>query len=153
MRSIASNTLTGVKDLIERLKAWLETRIGDFKGKPSKKAEVRQGTQDAPTRRYQIVRVGEPEPPIESYLITDSKEIPLQPGFLVGRGGSCHLKLTDPGTSRVHASFSLVGKRWLLRDNSSKNGTLVNGEPVRSALLKSGDRIQIGQTVLVYEER
>jgi len=71
----------------------------------------------------------------------------------VGRGESCHLKLTDPGASRVHASFTPVGAGWLLKDNASKNGTLLNGKSIRSAVLKSGDQIQIGQTMLIYEER
>jgi len=141
--------------LIERFQTWMKTRIEKLRGKPLEKAELtqRESEYPAPTKRYSIVKETGLRPSRESYLLTDSQEILLQPGFLVGRGTSCHLKLTDPGTSRIHASFNLVGEGWLLKDNSSKNGTLVNGEPIRSALLKTGDRILIGQTLLVYEER
>lgn len=141
--------------MIENFAAWLETTIKKFRGKPLRKEELKQRSHDesAPTRRYEMTKEIDPGPGLESYLVTDSGEILLQPGFLVGRGMSCHLKLTDPGTSRVHASFSLLGDGWHLKDNSSKNGTLVNGEPVKTALLRPGDQIQIGQTLLVYKER
>lgn len=141
--------------LIERFRTWLATIIPGLKGKHLKKAELEQGNRVdmAPTKRYSIAKEVESKSEVECYLVTDSKEILLKPGFLVGRGASCHLRLTDPGISRVHASFNRLGDGWLLKDNSSKNGTFVNGERIRSAVLKSGDRIQIGQTLLVYEER
>jgi len=121
----------------------------------SRKEEIKQdeGVDLTPTRRYTITKELKEDCEKKGYLITHSGVILLHPGFLVGRGASCDLTLTDPGTSRVHASFDLVGEGWLVKDNASKNGTLVNGEPIRSALLKTGDRIQIGQTLLVYEER
>ena len=143
-----------MNDLIESFKTWLQTRVEKFRGKPLEKAEVSKSVHDAaPTKRYKIVKGTEDDSTLESYLITDSGEVLLQPGFLVGRGMSCHLKLTDPGTSRVHASFNRIREGWILKDNLSKNGTLVNREPVQSALLRPGDQIQIGQTLLVYEER
>ncbi|HBN94959.1 MAG TPA: hypothetical protein DDZ66_01555 [Firmicutes bacterium] len=141
--------------MIKRLKTWMETIIAGMKRKSSKQEELKQsdGEDLGPTRRYAITKETDPDRGKRSYLLTDSGAILLQPGFLVGRGHSCDLKLTDPGTSRVHASFNLVGEGWLLKDNSSKNGTLVNGKPIRCAVLKTGDRIQIGRTLFVYEER
>ena len=141
--------------MIERLKTWKATIIAGIKGKSVGQEEFKQsGSEDlAPTRRYTITKETELDQRRHSYLITDSGAILLQPGFLVGRGNSCDLKLIDPGSSRVHASFNLVGEGWLLKDNRSKNGTLVNGSPIRSTLLKTGDRIQIGQTLFIYEER
>ncbi len=140
---------------MEKLKIWIATKIAGIKGKSVKQEEFKQGDKAdlAPTRRYVITKEKELGHSKQSYLITDFGAILLQPGFLVGRGHSCHLKLTDPGSSRVHASFNLDGDEWLLKDNMSKNGTLVNGRPIRSAVLKTGDRIQIGQTLFVYEER
>lgn len=142
-------------DLKEGFKTRLRSIIGGLKGKRLQEEEVKQSREEqfAATKRYQVARGPLEEWGKQGYLICNSETIPLQPGFLVGRGMSCHLKLTDPGCSRVHASFSRAGEGWLLKDNSSRNGTFLNGQPIQSAVLKSGDRIQIGQTVLVYEER
>lgn len=141
--------------MIDKLKAYGATIIAGIRGKPSREAELKQseGADLAPTKRYQITKETELPQLRQSYLIADSGPILLQPGFLVGRGMSCHLTLDDPGSSRVHASFSLHSEGWVLKDNSSKNGTFVNGESISNKLLKTGDRIQIGQTLLVYEER
>ncbi len=153
MWSVTPKAATGVTTLIDRFKTYIATIIERRKGKPLRKAELSGDEDLAPTKRYKITKETELHHVKQSYLVTDSGAFLLQPGFLVGRGLSCHLTLDDPGSSRVHASFSLLGEGWLLKDNCSKNGTLVNGEPIGSTLLKTGDRIQIGQTVLVYEER
>lgn len=141
--------------MLDRFKARIATIIAGLKGKPSRQDEPREDRIDdlGPTKEYR--RTPTPKMRLEgrAYLLTESGAIMLQPGFSVGRGESCHLKLTDPGASRVHASFTPVGAGWLLKDNASKNGTLLNGKSIRSAVLKSGDQIQIGQTMLIYEER
>ena len=141
--------------MIDRFKTHIATIIAGIKGKPPSKAELPQSKEQelAPTKRYKLIKEVELPQTREGYLVTESGRILLQPGFLVGRGLSCHLMLDDPGSSRVHASFCLLKEGWLVKDNSSKNGTFVNGESVSSQMLKTGDRIQIGQTLLVYEER
>ena len=137
----------------EGFKTRLRSIIGGLKGKRLQEEELTAGKSSLPLPALPGGRGPLEEWGKQGYLICNSETIPLQPGFLVGRGMSCHLKLTDPGCSRVHASFSRAGEGWLLKDNSSRNGTFLNGQPIQSAVLKSGDRIQIGQTVLVYEER
>lgn len=142
--------------MVHKLKNWMLTKIGGLKGKLLEQAEhnrdeitstMPQWDDFAPTKPYQLIRRE------QGYLRINSSVVLLRPGLLVGRGESCHLKLADPNASRVHASFAQVDHGWLVQDNSSKNGTLLNGKPITSALLKKGDRIQIGQTLLVYEER
>lgn len=144
-----------MKDLKESFKTKLKTLIGGLRGKQPKKDEDKQGKEEefAPTKRYQVAKEQKADEGKQGCLIWNSEAIMLQPGFLVGRGVSCHLRLSDAGCSRVHASFSRVGEEWLLKDNSSKNGTFLNGEPISSAVLKNGDKIQVGHTVLLYEER
>lgn len=121
---------------------------GNRRGHLEDRKKVQKDDSFAPTRPYRIVRLG------QGYLkLRNASEIvQLHGGFLVGRGASCHLMLTDPNVSRVHACFIQAEQGWFVQDNSSRNGTLLNGEPITSALLQAGDEIQIGQTVLVYEE-
>jgi sigma-B regulation protein RsbU (phosphoserine phosphatase) len=44
-------------------------------------------------------------------------------------------------------------QRWILRDDGSTNGTFLNDTPVRVARLQSGDRIRLGQSVLLFIDR
>ena len=107
----------------------------------------------APTKRYELASFGESVQQSRACLRLGSQVILLQPGFLVGRGASCHLRLADPKVSRVHASFVPVGRNWIVQDNASRNGTFLNGRRVKRALLRDGDTIRLGQPVLTYEER
>jgi hypothetical protein len=68
----------------------------------------------------------------------------------IGRGGGCTVPLTfDTFASQVHArAYDRDGKLWL-EDLGSTNGTFVNGKQVREpVMLRRGDRVQIGETVL-----
>ena len=66
--------------------------------------------------------------------------------FSIGLDSSCDFVLPDMLVSRKHAVLELKenGSCWI-RDNESKNGTLVNGVPLqgKERLLKDGDRISI----------
>ncbi|MCD9032268.1 FHA domain-containing protein [Luteimonas sp. Y-2-2-4F] len=52
----------------------------------------------------------------------------------IGRGADCELRIDHPSVSRLHAELHAAGG-WRLADAGSKNGTCVDGEPVRSAEL------------------
>ena len=52
-----------------------------------------------------------------------------------------------------HATLTLYGSRHQLKDLGTPAGVAVNGRPVRSHILASGDRIQIGDTVLEYGQK
>ncbi|NVB38295.1 FHA domain-containing protein [Pseudenhygromyxa sp. WMMC2535] len=59
--------------------------------------------------------------------------------------------LEDALVSREHARlYRSPGKRWL-RDLGSRNGTLINGEPVQHHRLQIGDRISIPANFLRVE--
>jgi hypothetical protein len=71
----------------------------------------------------------------------------------MGRGGGCNIPLTfDTFVSQVHArAFDRDGNLWV-EDLGSTNGTFVNGDKLTQAmLLKKGDRVKIGETVLEAE--
>ena len=69
--------------------------------------------------------------------------------FLIGRSENAHLYLPeDRFFSRHHCLLEIAPPRCFLRDLGSTNGTYVNGQRVQESFLKSGDRVQGGQTVL-----
>lgn len=88
------------------------------------------------------------------YSVSEQKYYQLkQRIFTVGRGKDNKIKIADANASRVHAQFSQDATgRWKVSDLDSTNGTLVNGRQVGSALLKGGDEITIGTTVLRFTE-
>jgi diguanylate cyclase (GGDEF)-like protein len=69
---------------------------------------------------------------------------------VVGRGKEADLALSDPGISRIHCEiFRDEDGRFLIQDQQSTNGTLVNGAKVIGRELRPGDRIQIGSEVVL----
>jgi len=64
--------------------------------------------------------------------------------FTIGRQANRSLSLSNPQVSRKHAVIQPDGDGFLIRDQRSTHGTLVNGERIDRARLKSGDRIQLG---------
>ena len=68
----------------------------------------------------------------------------------VGRDASNQVRLHDTEVSRRHAEFQRRDAGHTLVDVGSANGTFVNNQPVTEAVLRSGDHIQIGQSILVY---
>jgi len=73
---------------------------------------------------------------------------PLDPSreTLLGRGTDCHITVPDPMCSRVHAIVSCEEERWTIRDDESRNGTMVNGQKVEQATVGDGHVIRIGSS-------
>lgn len=70
----------------------------------------------------------------------------------IGRGSGCEIMLTDPLSSRFHAVVYFDDNNWHVRDTSSRNGTLVNGQKIDQARLLDESIITIGGTDLVLDE-
>ena len=64
--------------------------------------------------------------------------------FTIGRRQGHDLVLPDARVSRDHAAIDSTGSGYRLRDLGSRNGTLVNGQPLTEADLRDGDRLAIG---------
>src|SRR6187431_1552797 len=72
--------------------------------------------------------------------------------FMIGRSEDAQFCLPhDRFFSRHHCILEIAPPQAFLRDLGSTNGTYVNGMRVETAHLKSGDRIQGGETILEVE--
>jgi len=67
---------------------------------------------------------------------------------LVGSSPACRLRLRDNRVSRYHCSLVSTPQGVWLIDLLSGSGTCVNGQVLRWALVKEGDRLQVGPYVL-----
>jgi pSer/pThr/pTyr-binding forkhead associated (FHA) protein len=82
------------------------------------------------------------------------QEIDLAEGsFVIGRSPSCDLALEDPLISRRHARIQVTKDDAMISDLGSRNGTLVNGEPLfDNHPLHHRDRIGIGNHEILFLE-
>jgi hypothetical protein len=73
--------------------------------------------------------------------------------MVVGRSREADVVVDDPNISRKHAAVHRSGSSWVIEDLGSTNGVLVNGRRIGAAQpLNPGDRIELGTSVLTYEE-
>jgi len=70
-------------------------------------------------------------------------------GTTIGRGADSGIFLDDVTVSRKHATISF-DHGFTFTDSGSLNGSYLNNERVTTAVLKSGDEIQIGKFHLVF---
>jgi hypothetical protein len=74
-----------------------------------------------------------------------------QDELLIGRDVGCDIVLGDMTVSRRHARLLFSDGLWSLRDLDSTNGTSVNGALVKRCQLLPGDRLRLGDEVLVID--
>ncbi|MCA9076269.1 MAG: FHA domain-containing protein [Planctomycetaceae bacterium] len=70
----------------------------------------------------------------------------------LGRGPQNTIRILDTEVSRNHAEILFENEHWTLHDLDSSNGSFVNGQSIRSHMLKTGDQLQIGRTILLFTE-
>src|SRR3982751_1001785 len=77
-------------------------------------------------------------------------EFPPRPNreVIVGRSSELDMVLVEDMVSRKHAKITTDEHVVTIQDLGSTNGTFVNGEKVRKADLKDGDRILIGTSII-----
>ncbi len=69
----------------------------------------------------------------------------------LGRDAHNEVQLLDSEASRSHAEIRIESDgECLYSDLSSSNGSQINGQPVTQKKLGSGDRIEIGTTLLIF---
>jgi hypothetical protein len=86
------------------------------------------------------------QPASELFLFEDN-------GYRLGRSPDCELHLNHPTVSRYHANVLHANRLWELKDEHSRNGTLVNGARVTTSTLQEDALISIGQLDCLFETK
>src|SRR6202051_195669 len=97
-----------------------------------------------------------PRPGARSYVLRfisgkyQGGEFPIQPDkpIVVGRSRDLDMVLVEDMVSRKHARIAMQTDQIWIEDLGSTNGTFVNGEKIKRARLKEGDRVLIGTSIL-----
>ncbi len=74
--------------------------------------------------------------------------LPSEREIVIGRGGELDIVLVEDMVSRKHAKITTQQGKIIIQDLGSTNGTFVNGEKIKRARLKEGDRVLIGTSIL-----
>src|SRR4051794_34257436 len=75
----------------------------------------------------------------------------------LGRALEADVRVNDARASRMHARITVEHDsstneaRYRLTDLGSTNGTLLNGQPVKDAYLRDGDKITVGEHLMRFE--
>jgi serine/threonine protein kinase len=121
------------ENLGDDIEAWLSWWDGAQNRYPD---QITPLESRVPARLF--VRQGEPEPR-EIMLPPDDKVLP------VGRDEASKVRLLSRSVSRLHATLIRFHTRWVIRDEGSRFGTLLNGAQVRLSFLQNGDVIALGK--------
>jgi ABC-2 type transport system ATP-binding protein len=138
----------------QRLAAAQEIRGGDRIQLGATVFEVRADAVPAALPAVQVTRVKQiPALPMLVFLAGELQGTTMPAGaqLVVGRelGAADVILDQDEAVSRRHAAFSPAGSGLTIQDMGSTNGTLVNGRRLTgTAALHTGDRVQIGDTVI-----
>ena len=143
----------GVPDLATGM---FRIRSGVIRGHTVEAGEVRQPVSDLPRsgggqfpgRPRLVVAGSQPGTGME----TGSTYELQTPVTLLGRGTDCDLRMVDAGVSRHHAELRVEDGQVVLVDLGSTNGTFVNGQPARRAMLTDGMNVTLGRTTMVFHQ-
>jgi len=99
---------------------------------------------------------GSPSRAVRSYVLRfisgkyQGGEFPVtgEKAIVVGRSSDLDMVLVEDMVSRKHARIAMQGEQIWIEDLGSTNGTFVNGEKIKRARLKEGDRVLIGTSIL-----
>ncbi len=81
----------------------------------------------------------------------EPRRVELLDAVVVGRLAPAEVVVADAKVSRRHCRVSKSRAGWTVTDLGSSNGTRVGGHLVKAHVLRDGDRVAIGRTVLVFE--
>lgn len=105
--------------------------------------------------QYDQPQLYDPPPRAQPVLVIDGtdRRHPLRSGStVIGRGQDADLRLPDTGVSRRHAVVRFDGTTAVIEDLNSTNGTVVNGQRIRTWRLQSEDVIRVGHTVVIFRQ-
>jgi predicted component of type VI protein secretion system len=70
----------------------------------------------------------------------------------IGRQPDNVFCIDNPAVSGYHAKVYAAGDHYVIEDAESFNGTYVNGQRIRKAVLKSGDQVTIGKHTIEFRD-
>jgi pSer/pThr/pTyr-binding forkhead associated (FHA) protein len=72
--------------------------------------------------------------------------------FMIGRDRQCHIRPHCELVSKLHCAIAAWAGKVRLRDLKSKNGTFLNGQPVKGeVVVDNGDRLQVGTLIFEFQ--
>jgi len=99
----------------------------------------------APTKKpFVLEQIAGPGAPRQFLLELDE--------IVVGRSLQATVSIEGNGMSRTHAALRKDGPEYSFTDMNSANGVFLNGVKTHSAVLREGDRLQLGDVLFVYHE-
>jgi pSer/pThr/pTyr-binding forkhead associated (FHA) protein len=145
-------------DLIRVGRIWLEVRIEQVLVTPQTPIAtkeialglVKSALEAAGENARLRVFVAEGPDRGRELLLNDTKR-----QYIVGRGDGADLDLSDADASRRHVEIERRGERLFVKDVGSKNGALLDGEPLaqdQSTAWKATSILSIGRNQLRYED-
>jgi DNA-binding NtrC family response regulator len=89
----------------------------------------------------------------ENYQELPSVWVLDQEHMTIGRDEGTNIRMSVNAVSRVHAELSWVDGAWVLRDRGSRNGTLVDGRRIDTAVLEPLNEVRIGDAILKFVDK
>jgi len=71
----------------------------------------------------------------------------------VGRSPDADIITLDERASRMHCGIRLWDGEYYVKDLKSKNGTYLNHQRVEMAKIKPGDKIRLGNSILIVDDK
>lgn len=72
--------------------------------------------------------------------------------LVMGRADDADIRMPSGRASRRHAFLFRREEEYTICDNGSRNGILLNGIKIHSAILREGDIVQVADCVFTYRE-
>ena len=72
---------------------------------------------------------------------------------VIGRATDAQITVQDERVSRRHCEIRPWDGDFVIKDLKAQNGTYLNEERIDVAVLRCGDRIRVGNTLVLFESR
>ena len=83
-------------------------------------------------------------------VMAEQRVVLAQADTMVGRSTVCDVQIYDAKVSRKHFLIRYANGAFFLQDQESSRGTFINGERVMAQRLNNGDRIELGDSSLIF---